>query len=360
MVFKLKKFGGISWSVLLLTFFLLIAGALNQASASMGGILFKKQLLWFTLGAGLLLFFTLMDYQKILSPKLIFGGYILLLNFLLILVIRHTRWLRLPGLSIQPSEFAKLFLICLSALILYRREGEGLDGKTFLGLSLLAFPLVVLVALTDLDQGGMLFLIYLSFLVVAGLPRRWVVVTMVSIGVIALLMGPYLWGLLKPYQRARVEAFLNPEAFALDRGYQIIQALIAVGSGGLKGLGFKEGLSSRLNYLPEKHTDLAFAVWAEEWGFIGASLVILAYFFLIYQILNIAARVREPLGRYLCYGVASMFFWEVFINIGGILHLLPVASVPLPFLSYGGSSVLANMAAIGLVLNISRRRYSFR
>ncbi|NPA49841.1 MAG: rod shape-determining protein RodA [Thermodesulfobacteria bacterium] len=360
MAFELKKFAGISWSIFFVTMFLVVAGVLNQASASMGGLLFKKQLLWFALGGVLLLSFAFLDYQKILSPKVVFGGYALLVLVLAFLVVKHTRWLRLPGFSIQPSEFAKLFLICLSALILCRSEDEGLNWKVFLNLSVFTLPLVILVAATDLDQGGMLFLIYFSFLIIAGLPRRLVIAgALLAVGG-ALILGPYLWSLLKPYQRARVEAFLNPEAFALDRGYQIIQALIAVGSGGLKGLGFKEGLSSRLNYLPEKHTDLAFAVWAEEWGFIGASLVILAYFFLIYQILRIAAQVREPLGRYLCYGVAAMFFWEVFINIGGILHLLPVASVPLPFLSYGGSSVLVNMAAIGLVLSISRRRYSFR
>ncbi len=355
----LKKFSRLSWPLLLTTLFLVAAGVLNQASASLGGVFFKKQLLWFSLGGGLLLLLALFDYQKLLSPRLVFGGYVLLLVLLIFLTLKHTRWLRLPGFSLQPSEFAKLFLIFISSLILSRQE-ESLRLKTFWQLSLFSLPLIGLVAITDLDQGGMLFLIYLSFVLGAGISRRLILGGLILVFVLGVSLGPYCWKLLKPYQRARVEAFLNPEAFALDRGYQIIQALIAVGSGGLKGLGFKEGLSSRLNYLPEKHTDLAFAVWAEEWGFIGSSLVILAFFFLIYQILKLGIQIREPLGRYICYGVAAMFFWEVFINIGGILHLLPVASVPLPFLSYGGSSVLVNLAAIGLVLSISQRRYSFR
>ncbi len=349
-----------SWSILLITFFLVLAGALNQASATMGGMLFKKQLLWFGLGWVVLVALALSDYQKILSVRLIFVIYLVLLVVLSFLAWKHTRWLHLPGVSIQPSEVAKLVLIVLAALVLHRNEGEHLELKSFLYLSAWAFPLILLVAATDLDQGGMLFLIYLSFLAVAGLPRR-VVLAILTLGLlVGLTCGPYFWKILKPYQRARVEAFLNPEAFALDRGYQILQALIAVGSGGLKGFGYQEGLSSRLNYLPEKHTDLAFAVWAEEWGFIGSSLVVLAFFLLIYQMLSLAREVREPLGRYLCFGIASMFFWEVFINIGGILHLLPVASIPLPFLSYGGSSVLVNMAAIGLILSISRKRYAFR
>ncbi len=354
---KIPKF---NWLIVVVTFLLMVAGALNQASATMGGILFKKQLLWFALGGFILVFLALVDYQKIISLKAVFLGYLILVVLLGFLVFKHTRWLRLPGLSIQPSEFAKLCLIVLMALILCRAEGRRLELKTFIYLSLLAFPLVILVAATDLDQGGMLFLIYLSFLLIAGLPRRLILAVLIGGVIVGVTLGPYLWGLLKPYQRARVEAFINPEAFALDRGYQILQALIAVGSGGLKGFGYQEGLSSRLNYLPEKHTDLAFAVWAEEWGFLGSSLIIGAFLFLIYQILRVAQEIREPLGRYLCFGIASMFFWEVFINIGGILHILPVASVPLPFLSYGGSAVLVNMAAIGLVLSISRRRYSFR
>ncbi len=354
------RLGGLCWPIVGLTFFLMLAGALNQASATMGGILFKKQLLWFFLGTILLVSISLSDYRKLLSLRLVFFAYLGLTGILLFLAVRHTRWLHLPGVGIQPSEFAKLLLVVLSALILCRQEEEGLDLRSFLYLSAFSFPLIFLVAATDLDQGGMLFLIYLSFLAVAGLPKSLVLGALGAGIILAVTLGPYLWRLLKPYQRARVEAFLNPEAFALDRGYQILQALIAVGSGGFKGFGYQEGLSSRLNYLPEKHTDLAFAVWAEEWGFLGASLVILAFFLLIFFILRLAREVRDPLGRYLCYGVASMLFWEVFINIGGILHLLPVASVPLPFLSYGGSSVLVNMAAIGLVLSISRRRYSFR
>lgn len=350
----------IDWWLVFLTGGLLLCGALNQASATMGGLLFKKQLVWFALGIFLMASLALSDYQRLLSPRLIFGLYGALLLVLFVLDLKHTRWLRIAGVGIQPSEFAKLVLILVFSLILYRRDQEQLDLRTFGLLTLLALPPIALVAAGDLDQGGMLFLIYVSYLFLAGVPRRLVLVVTLSILILAVVLGPKVWQVLKPYQRARVEAFLNPEAFALDRGYQILQALIAVGSGGLTGLGFKEGLSSRLNYLPEKHTDLAFAVWAEEWGFIGGALVIILFASLIYRLLRLATEVREPLGRIILCGVAVMLFWEVFINIGGILHLLPVASVPLPFLSYGGSSVLVNLTAIGLALSISRRRYSFR
>jgi len=346
--------------LILFVIILLVCGALNQASATMGGLLFKKQMVWFGLGFLLMMAIALSDYQRLLSPRLIFGIYLFLLLVLLILDLKHTRWLRIAGVGIQPSEFAKLVLILVFSLVLHRRDQDHLDLRTFGILTLLAFPPIVLVAAGDLDQGGMLFLIYLSYVFLAGVPRRLLIGLAVIVLVAAVTLGPKVWMVLKPYQRARVAAFLNPEAFRLDRGYQILQALIAVGSGGLTGFGFKEGLSSRLNYLPEKHTDLAFAVWAEEWGFIGAATVIFLFGALIYRLLRLAIEVREPLGRTILAGVAIMIFWEAFINLGGILHLLPVASVPLPFLSYGGSSVLVNLMAIGLALSISRKRYSFR
>ena len=359
---KPKKipFSNLDWWLVLGTFLLLLIGALNQASATMGGLLFKKQLLWFALGLVLMWGVAFLDYQKILSPRLVLATYVGLCVLLLFLDLKHTRWLRIGGLGIQPSEFAKLVLILSFSLLLYRRQEEHLDWRTAGLLTLLALPPTILVAAGDLDQGGMLFLLYLSYLFLAGIPKRWLIGVSLLVLVLGVSLGPKAWSLLKPYQRARVEAFLNPEAFRLDRGYQILQALIAVGSGGLTGLGFKEGLSSRLNYLPEKHTDLAFAVWSEEWGFIGATLVVGLFFLLIYRLLRLSLEVREPLGRTILAGVAIMFFWESLINIGGIIHLLPVASVPLPFLSYGGSSVLVNMLALGLALSISRRRYSFR
>ncbi len=350
----------IDWILVFLTFCLLLAGGLNQASATMGGLLFKKQLLWFVLGTLLMFTLAFSNYQNLLTPRIVFGVYFVLLFLLLVLDLKHTRWLRIGSLGIQPSEFAKLILTLTFSLVLYRRDEEFLDLRTLGLLSLIAFPVILLVAVEDLDQGGILFLLYFSFVLISGVPRKWLLLVTVSGILLAVVLGPKIWLLLKPYQRARVEAFINPEAFRLNRGYQILQALIAVGSGGFSGFGFKGGLSSRLNFLPEKHTDLAFAVWCEEWGFVGASLILVLFLALILRILKMASEVREPLGRMIALGIGVMIFWQVFINIGGILHVLPVASVPLPFLSYGGSAVLVNLMGIGLVLSISRRRYSFR
>ncbi len=349
------------WKILSIILALLVAGGLNQASAAMGGLFFKRQLLWFALGLGIFTVLAFTDYRKLLTPRILIILYTILLLSLVVLFLKHTRWLRMAGFGIQPSEFAKLVLIGIFSLLLaQRKDTQYLDLKTFLLMSAFAFPVIILVAVTDLDQGGMLFLLYASYIVMAGIPRRYAVALFLVTVFLVFIVGPDLWNKLKPYQRERVEAFLNPEAYRLSRGYQILQALIAVGSGGLKGLGFHKGLSSRLNFLPEKHTDLAFAVWAEEWGFLGAAFVLALFGALILIILKTAYQTRDELGRYLCFGVATMLFWEVTINAGGILRLLPVASVPLPFLSYGGSSVLVNLAGLGLVFAVSRRRYSFR
>ncbi len=349
------------WWLVGMVLVLLIAGALNQASATMENIFFKKQLLWFVLGFGVFIGLGFSDYRKLFNPRLVLGFYVVLLFLLSILILKHTRWLRIGGISIQPSEFAKLLLITVLSLVLsHRKHIEYLDIRTFALLTLFSFPPILLVTIGDLDQGGMLFLIYLSYLGIAGIPKRTLVISLLIACFLGVLIGPKLWHCLKEYQRERVEAFINPEAFKLSRGYQILQALIAVGSGGLTGQGFKKGLSSRLNYLPEKHTDLAFAVWAEEWGFIGASAILALCMILIIFILRLAFHIRDPLGRMICFGVVSMFFWEITINVGGILHLLPVASIPFPFLSYGGSAVLVNLSALGLVFSVSRRRYFFR
>ncbi len=356
-----RKLFSSSWWLVFMVFGLLIAGALNQASVTMGGVLFKRQLLWFGLGFIVFMVLGFSDYRKLLSPRLVLVAYVILLFLLCILVLKHTRWLRIGSFSIQPSEFAKLLLIVVLSLVLSQQKSiEYLDTRTFAIMTLLSFPPILLVTIGDLDQGGMLFLIYSSYLVGAGISRRTLLSLLIIGFLLGIFVGPKIWYCLKQYQRERVEAFINPEAFRLSRGYQILQALIAVGSGGLTGQGFKKGLSSRLNYLPAKHTDLAFAVWAEEWGFIGASGVLFLCMLLVIFILRLAFRIRDSLGRMICFGVVAMFFWEVILNVGGILHLLPVASIPFPFLSYGGSAVFVNLAALGLVFAVSRRRYSFR
>jgi rod shape determining protein RodA len=194
-----------------------------------------------------------------------------------------------------------------------------------------------------------------AVLLVAGLSVRWV-----ALGALALaLVAPYLWTHLKPYQQRRLEMFLNPDLDPLRYGYHIIQSKIAIGSGMLTGKGYLHGTQNRLNFLPEQHTDFIFAVFAEEWGFAGACVLLALYLFLLLRCLVVIARARDSFGVLLAFGLTAAIFSQVLINIGMACGVLPVVGVTLPFFSYGGSSLLVCLIAIGLLLNISMRRFTF-
>ena len=170
---------------------------------------------------------------------------------------------------------------------------------------------------------------------------------------------PLLWHHLKPYQKQRVSSFLNPDLDPLGAGYHMIQSKITVGSGMLWGKGFLQGTQNRLDFLPEKHTDFVFAVLAEEWGFVGTLVLLTLYGVLLARLLVIAWKARDRFGSFLAVGVAGMAFWQLLINIGMNIGVLPVVGVPLPLLSYGGSSLLTMLVALGLALNVSTRRFLF-
>lgn len=170
-------------------------------------------------------------------------------------------------------------------------------------------------------------------------------------------MVPLIWFFLKEYQKKRILVFLNPDRDPLGAGYHIIQSKIAIGSGMLSGKGYLKGTQNALSFLPEEHTDFIFSVLAEEWGFLGSVTLVLLFLILIIWGLNVAHGCREPFGTIVAVGVTSMIFWQAFINIGMAMGLLPVVGVPLPFVSYGGSSVLTTAISIGLLLNVSMRRF---
>ena len=181
---------------------------------------------------------------------------------------------------------------------------------------------------------------------------------------LALVLGgasvlPILWRFLKEYQKRRVITFFNPDMDPLGAGYHLIQSKIAVGSGGIIGKGFMKGTQCKLGFLPEQHTDFIFSALGEEWGLVGCFIVIGLYFLLIMWGLRIAVGSKDRFGAILCFGVVAMLFWHTFINIGMVLGLMPVVGIPLPLLSYGGSFLLSTLIGIGLLLNVSMRRYLF-
>jgi rod shape determining protein RodA len=207
----------------------------------------------------------------------------------------------------------------------------------------------------DLGTAIILFLVFFSILLFVKI--HWSsLLAMVIVGASTL---PLVWRFLKEYQRKRIITFFNPDLDPLGAGYHLIQSKIAVGSGGILGKGFMKGTQCKLGFLPEQQTDFIFSVLGEEWGLIGSLILVLLYFSLIWWGLRIAVQAKDRFGAVISFGVVAMLFWHVFINIGMVLGLMPVVGIPLPLLSYGGSFLVSTLIGIGLLLNVSMRRYLF-
>lgn len=267
------------------------------------------------------------------------------------------RWIALGPASLQPSEFAKLALVIALARHLHRQFGDRpLPLRSVLvSAGLLAPPALLILKQPDLGTVVVLTLSMAALLLVAGLRLRFVLV----VTAVLVPTAPYAWNHLKPYQQRRVVSFINPNADPLGAGYHIIQSKIAIGSGMLEGKGYLHGTQNRLNFLPEQHTDFIFSVFAEEWGFLGVCVLVALYAALLLRCFIVASRARDSFGVLLAFGLTAMIFCQVLVNIGMATGSLPVVGITLPFFSYGGSSLLASMLAIGLLMNISMRRFTF-
>lgn len=268
------------------------------------------------------------------------------------------RWLSIGFIRIQPSEFMKLGLILAMARIFTLdtapRDGYNLK-KLFLPFVVLMIPVELIREQPDLGTALCHVLIAGSMLLVAGIRLR----TFLGLSISAITLAIPAWGLLHDYQKQRVLNFLSPERDPLGTGYHALQSKIAVGSGAIFGKGFMQGTQTQLRFLPEQTTDFIFSVLAEEWGFVGAIVVLFLYALLIYRILYIAKKSQDPFTTYLAVGVAALVFWQVFVNIGMVIGVLPVVGITLPLLSYGGSSVMVLMSAVGIVAGVGMRRYKF-
>ena len=353
--------------VLLLTVLLLAGiGIINLYSATANWAygappLYIKQLVW--LGGGLVvaLLVCLFDYRHLqylaVHSYLVGVGLLIAVALLGHTTMGATRWIHLGFINVQPSEVIKVAIILLFARLLSKTASpQGFDMKDLWRPALwLLLPTVLILKQPDLGTTVMVVLIALTMLMFAGL-RRPTIIWLSILALVTLVLG---WFGLHDYQRARVRTFLNPEADPLGSGYHIIQSKIAVGSGGLFGKGFLEGTQAQLSFLPERHTDFAFSVFAEEWGFVGCLLLLLLYLFLVAWGLYIARRASDQFGLFLALGVTAMFFWHIVVNLAMVIGLLPVVGVPLPFFSYGGTSMVTMMLGVGLLMNVSMRRFMF-
>jgi rod shape determining protein RodA len=264
------------------------------------------------------------------------------------------RWIHVGPLTVQPSELFKLIFILTLAWALTSARGERLSRPTLVGtFLLLGVPFFLVVKQPDL--GTALVLVPVLAATLVGLGLRMKVLGGLALASVALM--PLAWFVLKPYQRDRLLVYLDPFRDPLGTAYNVIQAKIAIGSGQLLGKGIGGATQSRLAFLPERHTDFIFAVFAEMWGFLGCLVLIVAYALLVLRGFEIAAGTRETRGRILALGVTSVFAVQILINIGMVTGLLPIVGIPLPFMSYGGSSMVVSLTALGLLISIRMRQF---
>jgi rod shape determining protein RodA len=342
-----------------------VLGLLNLRSAvSVVDIsLYETQLNWFAVGGVAALAVWLFDPRAVLRYAYALYGTVLLLLILVLAVGREAnqaqRWLNLGPVSLQPSEFMKIALILAIARIFHGEAGpEPRTLKDFLLPAVLtAIPTALVLKQPDLGTALIYPLILLSMATLLRTQLRSVLLAVLGI-VISL---PIAWSFLHEYQKDRVvtffASFVSTEKLDVkDKAWQTVQSKIAVGSGHWFGKGFMKGTQNQLSFVPFSHTDFPFAVWGEEHGFVGSVLLLCLYLFVVLWALRISARARDRFGALVAAGLASMIFWHVTINLGMVLGLLPVVGVTLPLFSYGGSSVLANLLGVGLLLGISARR----
>ncbi|WP_417913561.1 rod shape-determining protein RodA [Candidatus Electronema sp. JM] len=326
--------------------------------------LFFKQLYFFLFGYALILLILSVDYSELEMLAYVGYGAVCLLLIYTKLFVKaiagSQRWIDLGFFKLQPSEPTKLVLVLVLASCFARLEAEeeGYGLRHLLRPAVLtSVPFLLIVIQPDLGTALMLAFVCASMTLFARL--RWPALAMLSgAGITTAVLG-WLYGL-KPYQRRRIETFLDPESDPMNHGYQINQSKIAVGSGKLFGQGFMEGTQGHLNFLPERHTDFAFAVWCEELGFTGAVFYLICYFLLLLWGINIAMTARDKFGVYLAFGIVTLIFWQAVVNLSMIMGMLPVVGVPLPMFSYGGSSLLTNLIAVGILMSIRMRRFQKR
>tara|TARA_B100000700_G_scaffold41463_1_gene42262 strand:+ start:1001 stop:2125 length:1125 start_codon:yes stop_codon:yes gene_type:complete len=259
------------------------------------------------------------------------------------------RWLDLYFLNLQPSELMKISLILFLSKYYHRISSADVNRTKFLLTPIVALVIPVILVVTQPDLGTA-FLIGAGGAVViwlAGVQMKF----FAYLGVVFLSVTPVAIAFLKPYQKSRILTFLDPSRDPLGAGYQITQSKIAIGSGGLFGKGFLNGSQSYLDYLPEKHTDFIFTLFSEEFGFFGSCLVLALYILITWRIVSIGNGFRDTFGKLFCYSFATAFFLYVAVNMGMVLGLIPIVGAPLPILSYGGSSMMAMMFGLGIVMS---------
>lgn len=358
------------WVTLSLIILLTIAGIMTIYSATRpplpGGEIpsfYIRQFYWLILGIAALIAIVGLDYIWLRRFSYIFYGLGIFLLLLVLFLGRKgmgaQRWINLGIFSFQPSEVFRLFyVITISRYLSEMQSKIGLASllKAFFVLAFI--PVVMLIKQPDLGTAIILLLMFFSLIAMKGFKKK-AVLLIVLISLVSIpFLGHIFWEGLKDYQKNRLVAFMEPEIDPSGIGYHINQSKVAIGSGNLIGKGYLKGTQGPFRFLPEKHTDFIFAVFAEEWGFAGSVILLFIYLSLILRGLDTSRKAKDEFGSLLALGISFMFAIYFFINIGMTLGIMPVVGVPLPFMSYGGTSLLANFIAAGILINIRTRRFA--
>lgn len=368
-----RLLSNVPWGMVALILGIALFGlsAVYGATYSVAGpsAIFKKQAVWIALGVIVMFAALAPDYHTVGRYAYVLYA-VSVVALILVAVMGRTgmgaqRWLPIGPFAFQPSELAKIALVLALARFFAEDPRQGGYRLRDLGIpaAMIAVPLVLVLKQPDLGTALMLLFTSTFVIVLAGIRIRTVAIlalVAVMVGAAVLLVAPVrqsLWTSLKPYQQKRIKAFLDPSSDPLGSGYHATQAKIAVGSGQTTGKGFRKGTQSQMAFLPERHTDFIFAVIAEERGFVGASLLIILYVVLLLVGVESAKSAKDKLGALMAGGIVAMLSLYVCINVGMSIGILPVVGVPLPLVSYGGTSVITTFLSLGLLLNIRSRRF---
>ncbi len=342
--------------LVLMVVFLIGWSVLNVYSATVHEYsnLYIKQGLYGLVGIFILLLFPLVNYRKVVhfAPFIyILGVVMLLLVFLFgVTIFGAKRWISLGFFTVQPSEFMKYVVILITAYILGMKK-ENVDFKTaVIVFAVVSVPFILTLKQPDLGTALTLLIPVIFMLFVGGISRKYIIAAAAAI----ILASPFIWENMKDYQKERILAFIDPQSDPFKSAYHLLQSKIAIGSGGITGKGFMQGTQSKLFFLPEQHTDFIFATIGEEWGFLFSLVILTVYLFIGVRILYWSKKINDYEGKYLCVGIGSLIVIQAFINIAMTVGLAPVVGITLPFLSYGGSSMITFSLMVATVLSVVR------
>lgn len=358
-----RELKNIEWSLLIVAIILCIVGlvALFSATQEAEHDEFNKQCIWLIISLVVMAIVIMIDYEILIKfSPILYGLFVVLLIAVLFTpsINGATSWFSIGSFLFQPGEFAKVFVVLFLAFAISKIQSRGKKEinrptRLLIVLAILAVPVLLIIKQPDYGTAAAFIVAAVLMTITAGIDKKYIIIT----SILVVISIPIIYNFILPdHAKKRIDIFLNPESDPRGSGYNIIQSKLAIGAGGLTGMGLLKGNQTQLGFLYPKTTDFIFAVIGEEMGFIVAGAVIILYVLLVTKCLYIAKTAKDEIGSLIASGITGIFLFHMIENIGMVMGLLPITGVPLPFISYGGSSLITNFICIGILLNISSKR----